>query len=254
MTMILYYLAIGLNVVGAVLTILSFLMLAREKRKKSKEVYDLWLRGEIKELGARAIVSIVIWVVIAILSITAALYGFDKTEGGLSAVMNYLSFAGPCMGALFVGLGILAIKRDVQEPLGEIDFRYYFIGIPFLLLGYVGFVVRNPSHIVNLGIWIMSFLAFSVPLIVLRTWKWILRAWQGILRAWKPILGAWVSMRRAWASDREASGSSKVATSDEVAAAAGSPEVATSDRLGNAGLIFIFGGAALLALTAYRCR
>jgi hypothetical protein len=148
------------------LPIWSFWDTKRDKRSEGEEVYQAWWNEEVRRATARATVTIVIWTIFAIIGLTIFLYLFD-TGVRFDAVLNYLSFAGPTLAALVVGAGILKLKPDVQQPLTEIDFRYYFLGLPLLVLGYLGFIGKTQSHLVNIGASIMGILAFAVPLLAL---------------------------------------------------------------------------------------
>ena len=169
MATFLFILTLLFCVAGAVLVVRSFLMVKAEMAKKGKDIYEKWWEGELKELGSRAIVTITIWVVIVAFGLTAALYWLDKKTGS-DGMFNYLSFAGPCVGALVIGLGILARKKEQQQPMEDTDFRYFFAGLPLLLIGYFGFIAHNPSDWVNCGVWFMLVLTCGVPLIVREAW------------------------------------------------------------------------------------
>ena len=118
MATFLFILTLLFCVAGAVLVVRSFLMVKAEMAKKGKDIYEKWWEGELKELGSRAIVTITIWVVIVAFGLTAALYWLDKKTGS-DGMFNYLSFAGPCVGALVIGLGILARKKEQQQPMED---------------------------------------------------------------------------------------------------------------------------------------
>ncbi|MET4675958.1 MULTISPECIES: hypothetical protein [unclassified Luteibacter] len=162
----------GLAIVGGILPVHSYCRLVKRQKRKGPAAYAKWWSAEKRSATNREILTVAIWIVIVAFGLTAPLYALDKEAGGLNAMWNYVSFAGPCEAALVVGLGILKLKPHVSQPLTEVDFRYYFAGIPLLLLGYGGFLAKNTSVLATHGAWFMLITASAVPLVVRRVWHY----------------------------------------------------------------------------------
>lgn len=161
------FISIFFAVLGSASIIRGFWLVIEEKKAAGDGVYKQWWRDEVMSLGARQLLIIVIWTMVTGFSLTALMYWADGPKG-FSAMLNYLSFAAPCVGAMIVGLGILRAKPKADHPLLELDFRYFFYGLPCLLVGYTSFVGYNKSGIVDHGVWIMALLAVGVPLVAKR--------------------------------------------------------------------------------------
>jgi hypothetical protein len=153
---------------GIGLPIHSFIRLKDGMKDKGDAIYNDWWTAEKRAATNRQVLTVVIWTVVVVFTVTALLYWLDRGAGGFTSMLNYLSFASPCVAALIVGLGILEIKPHAQQPLVEVDFRYYFAGVPLLILGYVGFIGKNKSAFVTNGAVIMAILALAVPLLARR--------------------------------------------------------------------------------------
>jgi hypothetical protein len=162
-----------LLVIGLGLCVTSHRMLAAEMKKKGEQAYKDWKESDLRELGARKVLTLTIWFVIAVIGITIVLYLLGEPQqekAGLGAALDYLPFAGPCLGALVVGLGILEAKKDAQQPMIEVDFRYFAYGIPFLLAGYVAYIFHNYNHVVHWVVWSMTVAACFIPFIARKAW------------------------------------------------------------------------------------
>lgn len=160
-------------VIGFGLCMASHRMLVAEMKKKSDQAYENWRKSELRELGKRQVLTLTIWFVIAVIGVTIVLYLVGKPQeekAGFGAALEYLTFAGPCLGALVVGLGILEAKKDAQQPMIEVDFRYFAYGIPLLLAGYVAYIFHNYNHVVQWGVWGMTVVACFIPFVARKSW------------------------------------------------------------------------------------
>jgi hypothetical protein len=128
---------------------------------------ELGIRGTLsanaKELVTRSTILELLTVVAVILIGTLAGYAAVSKE----EAYDYCAFVMPCLAGIFAGFGILNEDKAELYPLKKSTAFWYIFSVGFIILGFVGYLLRHPHKAVSVALIYSSATSFLVLLVVL---------------------------------------------------------------------------------------